>query len=489
MFMEAKAPRFAVLHGLLLAAFAAALLLTRLSCPLLEPEESRYAEIPRQMQAEGRFVEPVLHGQAYYQKPPLLYWLVMLSYSIFGVHDWAARLVPALASMGTVLVTWLWGRRVFGPGAGFAGAVILILSARFVYLGRMLTIDPLLTVWVTAGLATAHLAIREGPLRWRWWLASAILTGLGLLTKGPVAAVLTLVPVVLFQLLDRRCARPSPRALACYLALAVAVAAPWYVAMAVKSPEAAGDFFWLHHVQRYLDPLDHEEPFWFFLPWLFAGTLPWSLLLVPMAWQGCRAVAARLSTEVSAPAAPPALMFALLALAWCVVFFSLSGCKRAVYILPALPWLASSLGCYATMAPWRELRWHPGPRALKVCATATFVLLLVGVYTLLPGYHRRFALRGQVRRYLDTDLPVFCYPKRWDSVTFYMQRSDVQVFRAERRAGLIAALQEQPQSLLFVKKPFLKELLDDLPASLEFVEVGRQGGTMRVGVVTARGSP
>ena len=313
MFMEAKAPRFAVLHGLLLAAFTAALLLTRLSCPLLEPEESRYAEIPRQMLAEGRFVEPVLHGQAYYQKPPLLYWLVMLSYSIFGVHDWAARLVPALASMGTVLVTWLWGRRVFGPGAGLAGAVILILSARFVYLGRMLTIDPLLTVWVTTGLATAHLAIREGPLRWRWWLASASLTGLGLLTKGPVAVVLTLVPVVLFQLLDRRCARPSPRALACYLALSLAVAAPWYVAMAVNNPEAAGDFFWLHHVQRYLDPLDHEEPFWFFLPWLFAGTLPWSLLLVPMAWQGGSAVAARLSTKVSVPgpAAPPAMMFAL----------------------------------------------------------------------------------------------------------------------------------------------------------------------------------
>src|SRR5262245_31914418 len=81
---------------------AGVLLFSRLSCPLLEPEETRYAEIPRQMLAEGAFFTPVWHGQSYWQKPPLLYWLVMTSYELFGVHDWAARLVPCLAAFGTV---------------------------------------------------------------------------------------------------------------------------------------------------------------------------------------------------------------------------------------------------------------------------------------------------------------------------------------------------------------------------------------------------
>src|SRR5205085_5821258 len=85
---------------------AALLFFTRLSCPLLEPEEARYAEIPRQMLAGGRFVEPVWHGMPYYHKPPLLYWLVMASYSLCGIHDWAARLVPACAGVLTVLVTY-----------------------------------------------------------------------------------------------------------------------------------------------------------------------------------------------------------------------------------------------------------------------------------------------------------------------------------------------------------------------------------------------
>jgi 4-amino-4-deoxy-L-arabinose transferase-like glycosyltransferase len=481
------------IHGMLLGVIASALLLTRLSCPLLEPEETRYAEIPRQMLAEGRFLEPVWHGQAYYQKPPLLYWLVMLSYELFGIHDWAARLVPALASLATVFVTWLWGRRILGPRLGFAGAIVLILSNRFVYLGRVLTIDPLLSLWVTAALATAHMAVQQRPLQRWWWLASGFLTGLGLLTKGPVAVVLTLVPVVSYLLLDRRCARPSPRSLALYLAVAVAVAGPWYVAMAVMNPEAAGDFFWLHHVQRYLDPLDHEEPIWFFLPWLAAGTLPWSLVLVPIAWRARHALAALVGRKFARPewTTEPGpetrgLAFALLAFGWCVVFFSLSGCKRPVYILPALPWLALILGCCWCSTAWHGMRCRPGSRAGAVCAATVFILLLIGVYIFLPGYHRRFALRGQVRRFQDSALEVFCYPKRWDSVTFYLQRTDVRVFKAEQRASLVAALQTNPKALLFVKTQALPEFLAALPPSLEFAAVGRQGHTLSVGVVVPR---
>ena len=459
---------------MLLLAIGSALLLTRLSCPLRELEETRYAEIPRQMLAESQFIEPILHGQPYYQKPPLMYWLVMCSYCVFGVHDWSARLVPALASLATVLVTWLWGRRVFGSRTGLASALLLVLSARFIYLGRMLTIDPLLCLWVTAALASAHLAVRQAPLRRGWWLASALLTGLGLLTKGPVALVLVLVPALSFKMLDRRCARLSLLALAGYGLVALFVAGPWFVAMAVMNTDAAGDFFWLHNIQRFLDPIDHEEPVWFFLPSLLGGTLPWSLLLVPLVnWLARR-------PQISKATGPGGLGFALLAMGWCVIFFSLSGCKRPVYILPALPWLAVCLGFCCRPAAWRGLRWRPSGRMAKVFAGAVFVVLLFGVFVLLPSDQRRFALRGQVRRHLGTDMEVFCYPKRWDGVTFYLQRTDVHVFTLAQRSEFIAALQKLPEALLFVKRPALAELIKDLPESLELVPVGRQGTTVTV---------
>jgi dolichol-phosphate mannosyltransferase len=159
--------------------FFAALLLffSRLGAPLQEPDEARYAEVPRQMLAEGRWIVPVLHGESYPEKPPLLYWLVMTSYRTFGVHDWAARLVPGSAGLLAVLLTYLWGRNTVGPRAAFAGAGMLCLSARFVYLGRLLTPDVLLCLCVLAALAAAHWAVCRRSLRWPWWLASAAARG------------------------------------------------------------------------------------------------------------------------------------------------------------------------------------------------------------------------------------------------------------------------------------------------------------------------
>src|SRR5437660_6149693 len=75
----------------------ASLLYPTIGFPLFEPDEGRYAEIPREMLARPYGVVPYLHGEPYLEKPPLLYWLVMGSYQLLGIHDWSARLVPALA--------------------------------------------------------------------------------------------------------------------------------------------------------------------------------------------------------------------------------------------------------------------------------------------------------------------------------------------------------------------------------------------------------
>src|SRR5436190_13073351 len=98
-----------------LAAFA---LLWRGGLPLIEPEEARYAEIPRQMLQQDRWIVPVFDGQAYLDKPPLFYWLIIDSFRAFGVSIAAARLVPTLACLGTVLLTYWWGLRLGGWRVG-----------------------------------------------------------------------------------------------------------------------------------------------------------------------------------------------------------------------------------------------------------------------------------------------------------------------------------------------------------------------------------
>jgi dolichol-phosphate mannosyltransferase len=485
----------AVASVLLLVLVAGLLFFTRLSCPLLEPEEARYAEIPREMLAEGRFVEPVWHGAPYYQKPPLLYWLVMGSYALCGVHDWAARLVPGGAALLTVLVTFWWGKRTVGLPAGLAGALLLCLSARFVYQGRMLTMDGLLCLWVVAALATAHVAVAGGTLRRGWWLLSSAACGLGLVTKGPVALVLVLVPLLAHQSLDRRSARLGWRPWLAYAAVAVGLAGPWFALMAFRDAEAAGAFFWLHNVRRFLDPVDHAKPLWFYLPELLVGMLPWTLLLVPLA-----KFLARRSARTAARR-PPALGFFLLALLWCLGFYSAAGCKRAGYVLPAMPPLALMLGTYlAATLPRRWLvqegvgfrgRQRTALAAWGLGAAAVFLLLLVGIHQLLPAYHRRFALRRQVLVHqslaADRLLAVACYPHRWDSVSFYLRRDDVREYNPGRRAQFIADLRARPRTLIFVKSQhYLNDLLRSFPSSLEFVPCQRRGAVITSGLVRSR---
>ncbi len=323
---------------LLLLVLPGLLLYPCLSFYLFEPDEGRYAEIPREMLRHGEWIVPSLQGEPYLDKPPLLYWLVMLSYSIFGVHDWAARLVPALAVHAAVLITYLIGRRGFGERTAFRGALVLTLTPGLLGVGRLLTMDGLLTLWVTLGLLAAFEATRAFSLRQGWWLLAAAACGCGLLTKGPIVLVLVCVPLWLHRRLADEGAPLSWRNRLMFASVALGMALPWYGALCMVKPEFARYFLWEHNVVRFLQPFDHLEPVWYYLPLLALGLMPATLLLVPLA----RYLAA--GDAAAAMTRSPELGFALLAGLWCVFFFSLSGSKLPTYILPAMPCLALCAG-------------------------------------------------------------------------------------------------------------------------------------------------
>lgn len=533
----------------LLGAATCVLFFARLDHPLLEPEEARYAEIPRQMLAEGRVWTPVLHGEDYWQKPPLLYWLVMLSYQLFGVYDWAARLIPCLAGILCVSITTAWAWRTLGFWTGLVAGAMLTLSARFLYLAGMLSMDGLLCVCVLASLASGQLALTVERYRMRWSILAAVACALGILTKGPVALVLIAAPLIALALLDRRARFWTKIECCCYLGLVAILAGPWFVMMAWSDPEAAGTFFWLHHLVRYVAPLDHQKPAWFYLPSLLLGMLPWTLLLLPaLPYLGRKSMRAGMRR-------PAALGAFVLAFAWCVLFFSLSGCKRQGYILPAFPLLALIVGTFVTHGlPWRlwmqtvtrvaERSGHRWARrltftacamgltcsaaaalaqlwpwelalflALEVvilgilvtlpfirlpawtswagCASIVFFLLFIGQLAFMPDYHERFGLRRQVEitsEYeQEEDLPILTYPKRWDSVSFYTRRGDVESYAPGELDQLVRDLQAHGKAMVFVRRDgALRELLEALPKEMEFVLRGRQADYVAVGLVRWR---
>jgi hypothetical protein len=434
--------RFQFRRLVLLLIVSSCVIFGDLSFHLFEPDEGRYAEIPREMLARGDWVMPYLQGEPYLDKPPMLYWLVMVCYKVFGIHDWSARVVPALALEACVLLTYFFGRRWFGERAAFWSGLLLSMAPGFVSVGRLLIMDSLLTLWVATSLFAGYEAIRGCRLRGGWWLLSAFACGLGILTKGPVAILLLVPPCLAYCWLHRRGANLSLFWLVFFILVCLAVPLPWYAAICARSPEFARHFLWEHNIVRFMTPFDHQRPIWFYGPVLLFGLLPGSLLLGPLA---VFLVSTRSET---AARRSPALAFTLLASGWCVIFFSASGCKLPTYIMPAYPMLSLALGVYLVQSRWSE-SLLPG-----LASACMVVLLFAGHHIFLPwyaGYRAPVSRIGELRQFCnDPQTPILCYPRHCDSVAFYVTRDDLRSYRSKQTHLLVQFLQHQKRTVLLL---------------------------------------
>lgn len=452
--------------GLLALAFGL-LVAGRLHLPFLEPEESLYAVVAHYTLADGEFVVPVLRGEPYLDKPPLLYWLLMGSYRVFGVHIWSARLVPAVVAWLTVLLVFGWGRACGGWALGFASAAVLTLTADFCYRGPMVTPNGLLGLLTTAGLACGHLAIRSGRVRKEWLVASSVATGLAVLTKGPVGVVLVAAPILVVPWLYRGFARPGIREWLLFFLGVMVISSPWFVAVAARHPGFMEYFFWKHNVQRFTDPFDHAKPVYFYLPQMLLGGLPWTILPLAAFWQ----VMARwrgpnwLSPEG---------VFALLSAASGLLFFSLSGSKRSVYLVPLWPVVAFGVGTIlAPAVASSAARLGLWLRGWFVVGGVIAGVMLTGLIVWLPEYHRRFSLADATSRVAERPLgvPVYSYPHPWNSLDFDLSGIALPTYRVDDQPLLIERLRATDSALVVVKSGASHDdLLRSLPDDLQTVE-------------------
>ncbi|MCA9220196.1 MAG: glycosyltransferase family 39 protein, partial [Planctomycetales bacterium] len=322
----------------LLAGMAAVMLFTNLNYELFEPDETRYAQISLEMYESGDWIVPTFRGEPFFDKPPLLYWLTTAAYSTFGVHEWTARLPSACAAFLTVMLLFVWGRRLLGDTAAWCGAAVLLLSAGFPVAGRFVVLDALLTCCVAATfLATANACIHHRR-SWLWFAVAGVTLALGVLTKGPLAMVLCLPPLIAYGWLYQRRDLIDLRVAALMVVPTLVMALPWFIAITGGEDEFAGHFFWKHNLVRFFNAFDHQEPWWFYLPVLLLGMFPCSLLFPGLgSYLFSRSAEQRQRRGAE-------LGFFCLAVAWIVGFFSMSTCKLPTYILPALPPLSLILG-------------------------------------------------------------------------------------------------------------------------------------------------
>ena len=326
------APRERWIYWALAALLALLWLATLSSRPLFNPDEGRYAEIPREMHSGGDWVVPHLNGLAYIEKPPLQYWATALSFRLLGPSEFAARLYSALTALGTILLVWLAAHRLWGLEAGWRAAAVLSGMLIFVVLGQLLTLDMSLTFYMTLSL-TAFLAAQQSAQARPWMLLAWAATGLGVLTKGLVAAAIPGAVLILYSLYSRDVA-PWRRLHAQWgLPLLLLITVPWHWLAARRLPDFLEFFFVHEHLARYLTPsADRQEPWWFFGGVFLAGSVPWTLSALRVLGGGWR--------RHAAPAAFNPSLFLWIWVVFIGVFFSLSDSKLMPYILPLMPALA-----------------------------------------------------------------------------------------------------------------------------------------------------
>ncbi len=512
-----------------------AVLFPNLSYPLIEPDESRYVQIAIEMMESGNWTTPTLDAAPYLDKPPLLYWLTATSFSLFGVSETAARIPCVLSALLTVGLVYSLGRRLIGSRAAWCGALSLVLSGGFIFAGRFLLMDSVLTLFTTASLLCGYLATVKGKLNWSWWLVAGVACGLGVLAKGPVALVLCVPPIIAARWLRGERTPSRYVAWAGFGSCVALVALPWFIAVATANSGFVTYFLWTHHLERFTTGFIHDQPWWFYGPIVLAGTFPASLLAIAV----LGFVFSR--QELLRQCRTKDLGFLVLTAAWVIGFFSLSSCKLATYILPALPMLALAAGCMLDQSVLRVdlanqvTRFlRPFPRRagaivaglLAITATvesgltaelhwmslAAIAFSLLAAMTLLAFWKRPSAesrigwgfavvvgiagvmfvfadLLPTISKYRsvqtnaalalqrDTDVPVVYFDRQSYAATMHIPKDKLFKFSAEQTDELVRFLNQHPNAVVVTSRDS-KVILDNLVASHS--EMIPQGGMNHV---------
>jgi 4-amino-4-deoxy-L-arabinose transferase-like glycosyltransferase len=358
----------------LFLAFAAIVIGLLRARTLVPPDEGRYAEMAREMFASGDWITTRLNGIKYFEKPPLQTWMNALTFAVFGLGDWQARLWTGLCGLLGVGLTGYAGMRVFGERIGFYAALVLASSLYWALCSQINSVDMSLSAMMTVSLCALLVAQRDDATRSEqrnWMLLCWAGMALSVLAKGLIGLVLPGAVLVLYTLFARDWNIWARLHLVKGLLLFFLVAAPWFVLVGLKNPEQPHFFFIHEHFDRFLLKEHHREAaWWVFFALLAIGSVPWVGVLVQSLALGAR-------REEPAEGAP-ALRFRprLLLLVWVafiILFFTKSNSKLPGYIVPVFPAVALLMANYLDVGTRRSRMLTAGLTAVLGAGLLAFV--------------------------------------------------------------------------------------------------------------------
>ena len=335
---------------------------------LMNPDEGRYSEIPREMIESGDYLTLHLNYVDYFEKPPLHYWLTAVSFLIFGQNEFAARFIPALMGFLTILITWFTARKFEDEDTANFAAIILGTSALFFAISRINITDMTLSFFLTLSLFSFYIFYKENRKRWLYIFYAAL--AFATLAKGLIGIVLPAGVIFCFMVFKRDWSIFKRLFLSPAILVFFLICVPPFYLVCKKNPDFFYFFFIQEHFLRYATKMhDRYEPFWFFIPIIIGGFFPWlGALFISFKNYFTK-------REVN--------VYLMLWIIIITFFFSASHSKLAPYIIPVYPALAILIAKNLV-----DLKNSGSLKAIKACLgflTFFTIVLVIAAVLILNG--------------------------------------------------------------------------------------------------------
>ncbi len=369
-----------------LAILSATVLISLFFRGLSDPDEGRYAQIPREMVDSGNWLEMRIFGLRYYEKPPLTYWLTAPAIRWIGAYDWAVR-IPLLIPVAGIafLLFRLAGTRWKSP-EGTGAALIAFTTGGLLFDICALTTDAFLTFWFAVTCTTLYLAFRReaSTNEHRFYLLLATLSAAcGFFTKGAIAFILPAGILFFWLLWEKRLRSLFRLSVLAASVLFMLLIIPLLWLLEKHNPGFLKQFIFEEHLARFTGTRaagGHSEPFYFFITLLIPILLPWGLFL----FRAGRIVVVNRVFKTDSLSRFLWVWFLLV-----LVFFSASTGKLLSYIIPALPPIALLIGRWGIMEPVQDSKadrwlWRAGCFGSFAFAAAILIIWPIAYFQWIP---------------------------------------------------------------------------------------------------------